>query len=194
MKSVCVFLGSSPGNDPIYAETTRALGTTIAAKGLTLVYGGASVGCMGLLAQAALQAGGTVIGVMPKALADKEVAHNHLTELHIVGSMHERKAKMAELSDGFIALPGGLGTLEELFEVLTWAQLGFHSKPVALLDANGYYRSLNDFLDTAVSQGFVKQVHRELLLTAQTPEAVLTALDTYQPTAAPKWIERKDEL
>ena len=193
-RSYCVFLGSSPGASPAYIETARALGRAMARRGVGLVYGGASVGCMAAVAEAALSEGGEVVGVMPQALVDKEVAHTELSEMRVVDSMHERKALMAELSDGFIALPGGLGTLEELFEVLTWAQLGFHRKPCALLDGNGYFNHLEAFLDHAVEQGFIKPVHRGILITASEPEALLNALAAYTPAFTPKWIANPDEL
>jgi uncharacterized protein (TIGR00730 family) len=157
---LCVFCGSSSGSSPIYVDQAKALGTALAQSGIDLVYGGASVGLMGAVADATLAAGGNVIGVMPQALVDKEISHKGLTDLRIVGSMHERKALMAELADGFIALPGGLGTFEELFEVWTWAQLGYHRKPCALLNVDGFYDKLSGFLDDVVTRGFVKPSHR----------------------------------
>ena len=165
------------GRNPAYAEAARSLAKTLATKGITLVYGGASVGVMGQLADAALEAGGKVIGVMPQELVNREVCHLHLSELIIVGSMHERKAKMAELSDGFIALPGGLGTLEELFEVLTWAQLRFHAKPCGLLNTNGYYDQLISFLDHSVDEKFIKPTHRQMIVLGDEPNALLKALE-----------------
>src|SRR5688500_12889688 len=154
MKAVCVFCGSSTGADPRYVEAAKAMGGEVARRGLTLVYGGARVGPMGALADAALAAGGDVIGVIPKPLMGKEVAHAGLTQLRIVNSMHDRKALMAELSDGFVALPGGMGTMEELFEVFTWGQLGLHAKPAGLLNTAGYYDPLIKFFDHAAKQGF----------------------------------------
>jgi uncharacterized protein (TIGR00730 family) len=173
MKRICVFCGSSPGHDPRYLEAARTMGHTLARRGLGLVYGGGSVGLMGAVADAALAAGGEVIGVIPQVLQIRELAHRSLTTLHVVGSMHERKALMAELSDGFVALPGGMGTLEELSEVLTWAQLGLHARPVGLLDVAGYYQPLADFFDRAVGAGFLRPAHRALLLVGHEPGALL---------------------
>jgi hypothetical protein len=194
MKRVCVFLGSNPGSKPVYAEAARATGRELARRGLATVYGGSNVGLMRELADAALAAGGEVLGVIPEALRRKEIAHPGLTELRVVGSMHERKALMAELSDAFIALPGGLGTLEELCEILTWAQLGFHRKPCGLLDVAGYYTRLNAFLDTAVNEGFVMGPHRGMLLSAQAPGALLDRFADYTPPTVNKWIERAQGL
>lgn len=176
------------GSNPAYAEAARSLAQILVQNGITLVYGGASVGIMGQLADAALAAGGDVIGVMPQALVDREVSHLNLSELIVVDSMHERKATMAELSDGFIALPGGLGTLEELFEVLTWAQLRFHSKPCGLLNTNGYFDQLIAFLDHSVSEKFVKPVHREMLLISNDPSSLLTAMKTHDQRVADKLV------
>jgi|TARA_B110000879_G_scaffold139212_1_gene181452 uncharacterized protein (TIGR00730 family) len=186
MKKLCVFCGASMGRNPAYAKAARSLARSLATNGITLVYGGASVGIMGQLADAALEAGGQVIGVMPQELVDREVSHLGLTELKVVGSMHERKAMMAELSDGFIALPGGLGTLEELFEVLTWAQLRFHSKPCGLLNAVGYYDRLISFLDHSVDEKFIKPAHREMLIVNDDPMALLRAFETYSPPSKDK--------
>jgi uncharacterized protein (TIGR00730 family) len=194
MKRVCVFLGSNPGTKPVYAEAARSLGRELARRGLTTVYGGSNVGLMRELADAALAAGGEVIGVIPESLRRKEIAHPGLTDLHVVGSMHERKAMMAELSDAFIALPGGLGTLEELCEILTWAQLGFHKKPCGLLDVEGYYAQLNAFLDTAVAQGFVMAPHRGMLLSAGQPAALLDLFAGYSAPTVNKWIEKAQGL
>ena len=176
MNSVCVFLGSSPGRRPEYAEATVALGEAIARRGLTLVYGGSNVGLMKRLADSALAAGGAVVGILPGALEARELAHPGLTRLEIVPSMHVRKARMAELADAFIALPGGMGTLEELTEVLTWAQLGLHAKPCGLLDVAGYWAPLVAFLDHAEREGFVRAEHRALLARAERPEALLDLL------------------
>jgi uncharacterized protein (TIGR00730 family) len=173
MKRICVFCGSSPGHDPRYLEAARTMGQTLARRGLGLVYGGGSVGLMGAVADAALAAGGEVIGVIPEVLQIRELAHRSLTTLHVVGSMHERKALMAELSDGFVALPGGMGTLEELSEVLTWAQLGLHARPIGLLDVAGYYQPLADFFDRAVGAGFLRPAHRALLLVGHDPGVLL---------------------
>jgi uncharacterized protein (TIGR00730 family) len=186
---LCVFCGSSAGQDPVYIETARSLGKTLARNGIELVYGGASVGLMGAVADAALSEGGRVIGVMPQALVDKEIAHRGLSDLRVVGSMHERKALMAELSDGFIALPGGLGTFEELFEVWTWAQLGYHKKPCALLNVAGFYDKLADFLDNVVERGFVKPVHRAMLIVKDEPAALVKAIRGYEPPKVEKWIK-----
>lgn len=180
MKSLCVFCGSSFGTSPATKKLAQLLGQTLAIEGITLVYGGASVGLMGLLADAAMAKGGEVVGVMPEQLVAREVAHPSLNELIIVKNMHERKAKMAELSDGFIALPGGLGTLEELFEVLTWAQLGLHQKPCGLLNSEGYYDSLINFLDQAVAAEFIKPAHRNLLMVSDTPTQLLTMFGDYK--------------
>jgi uncharacterized protein (TIGR00730 family) len=176
MKRLCVFCGSSPGNDPRYLEAARTMGRTLAARGLGLVYGGGSVGLMGAVADAALGAGGEVIGVIPEVLQIRELAHRSLTTLRVVGSMHERKALMAELSDGFVALPGGMGTLEELSEVLTWAQLGLHARPIGLLDVAAYYQPLVTFFDQAVTAGFLRPAHRQLLLVGEEPAAMLDAM------------------
>ncbi len=186
---LCVFCGSSAGQDPVYLETARLLGETLARNGIELVYGGASVGLMGAVADAALAHGGHVIGVMPQALVDKEIAHTGLSDLRVVGSMHERKALMAELSDGFIALPGGLGTFEELFEVWTWAQLGYHKKPCALLNVAGFYDKLADFLDDVVERGFVKPIHRAMLIVQGEPDALIEAIKAYEPPKVEKWIK-----
>jgi hypothetical protein len=181
MKRICVFCGASPGNDPRHAEAARALGRAIAARGLELVYGGGSVGLMGTVADAALAAGARVTGVIPEVLQIRELAHRGLSDLRVVGSMHERKALMAELSDGFVALPGGMGTLEELSEVLTWAQLGLHARPVGLLDVGGYYRPLVAFFDQAVSSGFLRPAHRAILQEAEAPERLLDLLAAWRP-------------
>jgi len=194
MRRICVFLGSNPGTNPNYLATTRALGAEIARRGLTTVYGGAGVGLMGELADAALAAGGKVIGVIPESLRQKELAHKSLTDLRVVASMHERKALMAELADGFIALPGGLGTLEELCEVLTWAQLGFHKKPCGLLDVDGYYAPLCTFLDHAVAEGFIMAAHRAMLLCEASPAPLLDRFDTYTAPAITKWVTKTQAL
>ncbi|WP_243370268.1 TIGR00730 family Rossman fold protein [Microvirga solisilvae] len=186
---LCVFCGSSAGQDPVYMETARLLGEALAKNGIELVYGGASVGLMGAVADAVLAHGGHVIGVMPQALVDKEIAHTGLSDLRVVGSMHERKALMAELSDGFIALPGGLGTFEELFEVWTWAQLGYHKKPCALLNVAGFYDKLAGFLDDVVERGFVKPIHRAMLIVRDEPEALIDAIKAYEPPKVEKWIK-----
>ena len=188
MQRICVFCGSSSGSRPLYAEMARAVGQELAARGLGLVYGGSSVGLMGALADAALAAGGEVIGVLPRGLFLREVAHRGLTDLREVGSMHERKALMSELADGFLALPGGFGTCDELFEMLTWAQLGLHHKPVGLLDVEGFFTSLLAFVRHAAQEGFLPLAHVDVLLRAETPAAMLDQLLAYQPSALPdKW-------
>ncbi len=189
MRRVCVFCGSSPGQGPVYLEAARAMGRVLAGRGIGLVYGGGSVGLMGAMADAALAAGGEVVGVIPRALQLRELAHAGLTTLHVVGSMHERKARMAELSDGFVALPGGMGTLEELAEILTWAQLGLHARPVGLLDVAGYYRPLVAFLDRAVGEGFLRPEHRRLLLVDDEPGALLERFAAWTPPPIERWID-----
>lgn len=187
---LCVFSGSSSGRLPTYTAAAEELGTALADRGIGLVYGGASVGLMGSMADAALAAGGEVIGVMPRSLFEREIGHAGLSDLRVVGSMHERKALMAELSDGFIALPGGAGTLEELFEVWTWAQLGHHRKPCALYNVEGYYDGLAAFLDHTVAEHFVKPVHREMLIVERDLDALLGAIATYEAPLVDKWIRR----
>lgn len=191
IRTLCVFCGSSPGFDPAHGEAARALGAALAAAGIDLVYGGGKVGLMGMVADSVLAAGGRVTGVIPKALADLEVAHHGLTELHIVGSMHERKALMADRSDGFIALSGGIGTFEELFEIWTWAQLGDHAKPVALLNVAGFYDKLASFLDDVVSAGFLRDAHRSMLLVDDDPATLVARMRDYAPPAVEKWIGRE---
>jgi uncharacterized protein (TIGR00730 family) len=190
IRRVCVFCGSSPGASPRFGECAEHLGRQLAARRLGLVYGGASVGLMGRLAAGALQADGEVIGVIPRALVEMEVAHTGLSDLRVVATMHERKALMADLADAFVALPGGIGTLDELFEVLTWAQLGLHRKPVGLLDHGGYFAPLLAFLDQAVSARFLQPVHRAMLLVEDDPERLLAAFDAYEPPAPFKWVDR----
>jgi uncharacterized protein (TIGR00730 family) len=189
MRRVCVFCGSSPGTNPAYLEAARAMGRALARRKLGLVYGGGGVGLMGAVADAALEGGGEVVGVIPRALQLRELAHGRLTHLHVVGSMHERKAKMAELAHGFVALPGGMGTLEELAEILTWAQLGLHARPIGLLDVAGYYAPLVSFLDRAVQEGFVRPEHRRLLTVAEDPDALLERFEGWQPVAVERWID-----
>ena len=190
MRRICVFCGSSPGGHPEYAAVTTELARALAGAGLGLVYGGASVGLMGVLADATLAAGGEVAGVIPQSLVDREIAHPGLTELHVVGSMHERKALMAELSDGFIALPGGTGTLDELFEVYTWTQLGLQAKPLGLLDVRGYFAQLAGFLDHAVQERFVTPEHRGMLVVEERPLAMIDAFRRWRSPARGKWIDR----
>ena len=189
VRRVCVYCGSSLGADPAYREAAEGLGRRLAEAGLAVVYGGASVGLMGVLADAALAAGGEVIGVIPQALVDREIAHRHLTELRLVESMHERKALMVDLADAFVALPGGAGTLDELFETYTWAQLGVHRKPCGLLDVDGYWGGLLAFLDHAVTEGFVRPEHRRMLHLADDPDELLAAFAAYQAPAVAKWVD-----
>jgi uncharacterized protein (TIGR00730 family) len=189
---VCVFCGSSPGARPEYADAARGLGTVLAERGIGLVYGGGHVGLMGAVADAVLAAGGEVTGVITRHLWDKEVGHGGLTELLVVDSMHERKLAMADRADAFIGLPGGVGTFEELFEVLTWTQLGIHHKPVGLLDVAGFYAPLLAFLDSVVEAGFVKPVHRGILRSADTSEAILAELEAWEPVTTDKWLDRTD--
>jgi len=192
IRRVCVFCGSNPGHDPAFAEAARELGTLLAREGIALVYGGGSVGLMGILADAVLAGGGEVIGVIPHALWAREVGHRGLTDLRIVETMHERKATMADLADAFIALPGGLGTLEEIFEIWTWAQLGLHQKPVGFLDVQGFYAPLMEFLDRAVRARFVRDEHRAIALLARDPESLLRRFDAWQPPRVEKWITREE--
>jgi len=194
LKRVCVFCGSNPGNSPAFAEAAKNLGRTLAERDITVVYGGSSVGLMGRVADAALEAGGEVIGVIPEKLRAKEIFHSGLSELHVVDSMHERKALMAELSNAFIALPGGIGTFEEFFEVLTWNQIGYHEKPCGLLNINGYYAKLASFLDDVVNQGFLVQDHRNMVLTGITPGELLKQFTDYEAPEVEKWIELKKRL
>jgi uncharacterized protein (TIGR00730 family) len=179
MKQVCVFCGSMSGVDPAYADAARELGRLLAGRGIAVVYGGGRVGIMGALADATLAADGQVIGVIPKAMVDQELANHEVTELHIVRSMHERKALMESRSDAFIALPGGFGTLDELFEALTWSQLGLHHKPCGILNVNGYFDGLLGFLDHAAAHEFIPSVHRAMLLDDVTPAGLLAKIDRY---------------
>lgn len=183
---VCVFCGSSTGRQPIYAEAAAGLGRLLAERGIDLVYGGATVGTMGVIADAALAAGGRVIGVIPTQLVDLEIAHRGLTELHEVADMHQRKALMADRSDAFIALPGGAGTLEELFEVWTWSQLGLHAKPIGLLDVGGYYDRLRPLLDHMVAEGFLRAEYRDGLQIGPDPVELLERLAAVR-APEPKW-------
>jgi len=189
---VCVFCGSSPGRSVGYVRGARAFGRVLAEAGVGLVYGGASVGLMGAVADAVLEFGGEVIGVIPEALVAREVAHEGLGDLRIVSSMHERKALMSELSDAFVALPGGIGTLEELFEVWTWGQLGIHPKPCGLLDIDGFYRGLTSFLDHVVAEQFLKPVHRGMLLVEPDGARLLARLRAYVAPDVTKWIGRAE--
>ena len=188
--ALCVFCGANPGARPEYAAAGEALGRLLAERGIDLVYGGGSIGMMGSVARAALAAGGRVIGVIPERLERKELAQKGLTELHVVGSMHERKAMTADRADAFVALPGGYGTLEEFFEVLTWAQLGFHPKPVALMNTLGFFNPMYALLDHMVSEGFVRPQHRSMVLSADVPESLIESILAYQPPVIEKWIGR----
>jgi uncharacterized protein (TIGR00730 family) len=190
VKRVCVFSGSSPGADLAYRAAATDLGHRLADRGIELVYGGASVGLMGAVADAAMEGGAHVIGVIPQSLVDREVAHAGLGDLRVVDSMHERKALMAELSDAFVALPGGVGTLEELFEVYTWNQLGLHAKPLGLFNVRGYYDGLARFLDHAVAERFVTPQHRAMLLVGEELDELLDGLEAWQAPRQPKWIDR----
>ncbi len=192
MKRVLVFCGSSPGRTPEYVECASNLGRLLASRGLELVYGGARVGLMGALADSALASGGTVIGVIPTRLVEHEIAHPGLTKLHVVETMHERKALMAELADAVIALPGGTGTLDELFELFTWKQLGLHRKPIGLLDVADYWQPLMRFLDHAVNERFLRAEHLETLLVERSAEALLDRLAAHRHRLPDKWVDRSD--
>lgn len=189
MKRVCVFTGSTSGEDPRYLEAAHAFGELLAREGVGLVYGGSRIGMMGRLAQSVLDAGGEVVGVIPGALMNREVPHQDLTELKVVRSMHERKSKMAELSDAFVALPGGLGTLESFCELLTWGQLGLHRKPCGVLDACGYYAPLVRLLDHMAKEGFLARRHRQMVVVEQDGRALLDQLRGYEAPPLPRWIE-----
>ncbi len=189
MKRVCVFAGSSFGSQPKYRSAAEQLGRALAARDIELVYGGARVGLMGVVADAVLRAGGKVTGVIPKALVRREVAHDGLTDLRVVGSMHERKALMADLADAFIALPGGWGTIEEFFEILTWAQLGLHRKPCGLLNAQGYFDPLMTFVSHSIDQGFVREEYRAMILLSDGAGFLLDMLSAYKAPEVEKWID-----
>ena len=188
MKRICVFAGSNLGNQPKYRAVAEQLGRALAAREIELVYGGAHVGLMGLVADAVLAAGGRATGVIPAALVDKEVAHQGLTDLRVVGSMHERKSVMADLADGFIALPGGWGTVEEFFEILTWAQLGLHSKPCGLLNVQGYFDTLLSFVSHSIEEGFVRPEYRTMISVSDAPGYLLDMLVAYKPPKVEKWM------
>lgn len=193
MQRICVFCGSSAGERPAYAEAARQTAQALVERKLGLVYGGGRVGLMGIVADRVLELGGEVIGIMPRALVEKEIEHRGLTELHVVDSMHERKAMMADLADGFIALPGGFGTFEEFCEVLTWAQLGYHAKPCGLLNVADYYAPLLSLFDHAVAEGFVRTGHRSIVLVDETPDRLLAQFAAYEPPTIPKWVSRRRE-
>jgi uncharacterized protein (TIGR00730 family) len=192
LKRICVFAGSSAGVRPAYRTAAQAMGRALATRGINLVYGGGRVGLMGMLADAVLASGGHVTGVIPHALAAREVAHLGLTDLRVVGSMHERKALMADLADGFIALPGGWGTLDELFEILTWGQLGLHQKPCGLLNADGYFDRLLSFVDHSIAEGFVRREYRRMIAVSESPDELLAILASYEPPAVEKWTDTAD--
>lgn len=192
MRKVCVFCGASTGLSPKFAQITKDLGREIAQRGLELVYGAGRVGLMGVLADAALDAGGKVMGVIPESLVAKELAHRGLTELHVVKTMHERKAMMAERAEGFVALPGGYGTLDEFCEIITWSQLGFHKKPCAILNIDGYFDELIKFFDTAAKSKFISEQHRDMIIISKDPAEVLEKMATYHHTAQEKWIGKAD--
>ncbi len=192
MKRICVFCGSSPGARPEYTEAAKKLARSLADRNMGLVYGGAKVGVMGIIADTALDHGVVVTGVMPRFLVEKEVAHDGLSDLKIVETMHERKHLMAELSDAFIALPGGLGTFEEFFEVVTWAQLGIHGKPCGLLNVCGYYENLIRFLDGAVNERFVRRTHREMIFLHENPDLLLDEFESYEAPVVAKWMDLKN--
>jgi uncharacterized protein (TIGR00730 family) len=192
IKNICVYCGSSPGRLDLYADAARTVAEALVKRDIGLVYGGASVGIMGVVADHVLALGGRVVGVIPESLATREVAHHGLTELHVTRSMHERKTMMAELSDGFIAMPGGIGTLEEIFEIWTWAQLGLHHKPCGLLNVAGYFDPLHAFLDHTVAEGFVKPVVRGMLMVEEEPERMLERFATYHSPRLRKWVEENE--
>lgn len=193
MNAVCVFCGSNFGNKPVYEAAAVATGAAIAKRGLRLVYGGAKVGLMGVVADAALAAGGEVVGVIPEALIEREIAHEGLTELRTVGSMHARKQEMADLSDAFMALPGGAGTMEEAFEVWTWGQLGHHEKPVGFLNVERFFSKLVAFLDHQSDEGFMRRAHREMLMVHSEPDALLDRFESYKPPTVEKWIPKRSQ-
>ncbi|MEP6992176.1 MAG: TIGR00730 family Rossman fold protein [bacterium] len=187
LTTVCVFCAASPGRQPGYVEQAAAMGRFLATSGRRVVFGGGRTGLMGALADGALSAGGEIIGVMPRHLVEREVAHDGLTELRVVESMHERKSVLAEISDGFLALPGGLGTMEELFEVWTWGQLGLHGKPYGLLNVEGYFAPLLAFLDHGVAEGFIQQQYRDLLVVDTHPGALVERMEAVSPPTLPRW-------
>ncbi|MEX3944158.1 TIGR00730 family Rossman fold protein [Paraburkholderia sp. BR10937] len=194
MKAVCVYCGSSPGANPVYTEAAQAFGRALVASNLALVYGGGKVGLMGVIADTVMAGGGRAIGVIPKLLVDKEVGHVGLTELHVVPDMHHRKKMMADLSDAFVAMPGGAGTLEELFEVYTWAQLGYHRKPVGVLNIGGFYDPLMALLDHTVREGFMRQTYRDMLQTDGDPAALIARLQRYHAPEKDKWADLRENV
>jgi uncharacterized protein (TIGR00730 family) len=189
MKRICVFCGSNNGKDPLFLAAAVEVGEFLADRGIELVFGGGRVGLMGKIADTVLLNGGNVIGIIPSSLAEREVAHSGLTELHVVDSMHERKALMAELSDGFIAMPGGFGTFEEFCEIITWSQLGFHTKPCGLLNVNGFYDDLINMFDKATDEKFIRPKHRELVLASANIEPLFKLMEQFEPPKLEKWID-----
>lgn len=194
MKQVCIFCGSYAGAQPMYMEAAHAIGLGLAERSIGLVYGGGRVGLMGAIADGTIAGGGYVTGVIPQSLVDRELAHKGLNELHIVTSMHERKAMMAQIAEGFIALPGGFGTLDELFEIITWAQLGFHRKPIALLNVGGYFNPLLAFIAHMATKGFIKPEHSTAMLVKAEVDDLLDTLLAYEPPELEKWIKKAEEL
>jgi uncharacterized protein (TIGR00730 family) len=194
IRSICVYCGSSSGAAPVYAEAAREFGRALAAADITLVYGGGKVGLMGTVADEAMKHGGKAIGVIPELLLSKEVGHTGLTQLHVVKDMHERKKMMADLADAFVALPGGVGTYEELFEVYTWAQLGYHNKPVGALNVAGYFNPLKAMLDHTVETGFMRREYVDLLQMADTTPALIDRLQRYEPVSVDKWSRDRDRV
>jgi hypothetical protein len=190
MKSICVFCGSSTGNDPVYAQTTHELGSKLALVGKTTVFGGGKVGLMGQLADAAIDKGGKVIGVIPRSLMDKEVGHARVSELIVVETMHERKERMYDLSDAFISLPGGFGTLDEFHEILTWSQLGFHSKPIAILNIKGYYDNLLKQFRKSYQEGFITEKHLKLIVVDEDLDNLLDKIENFEHMSDPEWITK----
>lgn len=191
MKRICVFCGSNSGIDPIYLATAEKVGKFLADNNIELVFGGGRVGLMGKIADTVMENGGKVIGIIPQALSEREVAHQGLTELHVVGSMHERKAMMADLADGFIALPGGVGTFEEFCEIVTWAQLGIHKKPCALMNVGGFYDSFIAMFDHSMNQGFIRPQHRALVLVESEIDKLYKAMLEYRPPIVEKWLDKE---
>ena len=194
LKSICVYCGSSLGTRPVYLEAAQAFGRALVEAGCSLVFGGGRVGLMGTIADAVLEAGGRAVGVIPQLLLEKEVGHTGLSELHVVADMHERKKMMADLSDAFVALPGGAGTLEELFEVFTWAQLGYHAKGIGLLDIDGYYRPLVSMLEHTVNEGFMQRAYLDILQIDAQPDALISKLRSYRPSRRDKWASEREAV
>lgn len=192
MKTITVFCGSNPGVRPEYKQAAQKLAAALVKRNIRLVYGGGNVGLMGIIADEVMKLGGEVVGIIPDSLDKREVGHRGITELHVVSSMHERKAMMAELAEGFIAMPGGIGTFEEFFEILTWAQLGFHAKPCAILNTADYYNGLLALCDNAVTEGFLRPLHRALILADTDADALLDKMENFKPVPLEKWISDSD--